>query len=475
MLHQKAIHYPSGYPMTRSPPFLVCSSPGPEPYRSHDNVYEELGPPRDSDGESDPPLHSDDDFAEDELSLPGDRSFHKSSPDTSTAAVSTIFNEQGTNSGNSVMLERSLNERNSLLSSASSTNDRSMAVIRNTASEEGGSSASGGGISGTSTSGPPTNSNGNNRCERGVVNGVVNGTVGALFRPRKSHQGVNCNTGGGHQHRHGTTTCNQSDTQNSTVDHNGASIANCLPTIYNERNMMTLPYNHNNHSISSINNNNNLANNNNTNNNRNDEVERLNQLNNQLSSIGPQSVVSTIFGRTNNTIRAYPPPYQSTAINQYSNNRSRTNPRSLDRRRIGGIPSTLLEPNYGYAEPIQYHDGSIVYDNCYSHHMDGRSQPPPIYPYIVPSSDYSSGYRTMNGGSHHHPSTGGHHQTPGTQHQLYSRDSSFGSDSGYSHHTQTSQRGSIGNSGSSSALGRGGFSWGRRKNKTNKNAAYGNS
>lgn len=34
LLQGKSIHYPSGYPMTRSPPFLVSSSPGPDPYRS---------------------------------------------------------------------------------------------------------------------------------------------------------------------------------------------------------------------------------------------------------------------------------------------------------------------------------------------------------------------------------------------------------------------------------------------------------
>ncbi|KAK9875422.1 hypothetical protein WA026_007815 [Henosepilachna vigintioctopunctata] len=66
------IHYPSGYPISQQPPVFLCSSPGPDPYCSQDlynPVYEEL-----SDAESDlvPPTHSEDEFAEDELSLGGD-------------------------------------------------------------------------------------------------------------------------------------------------------------------------------------------------------------------------------------------------------------------------------------------------------------------------------------------------------------------------------------------------------------------
>ncbi|XP_045460008.1 uncharacterized protein LOC123670557 [Harmonia axyridis] len=66
------IHYPSGYPISPHPPVFLCSSPGPDPYCSQDlynPVYEEL-----SDAESDmvPATHSEDEFAEDELSLGGD-------------------------------------------------------------------------------------------------------------------------------------------------------------------------------------------------------------------------------------------------------------------------------------------------------------------------------------------------------------------------------------------------------------------
>lgn len=66
------VHYPSGYPMSQHPPVFLCSSPGPDPYCSQDlynPVYEEL-----SDAESDliGAPHSEDEFAEDELSLAGE-------------------------------------------------------------------------------------------------------------------------------------------------------------------------------------------------------------------------------------------------------------------------------------------------------------------------------------------------------------------------------------------------------------------
>lgn len=61
------IHYPSGYPISQNPPVFLCSSPGPDPYCSQDlynPVYEEL-----SDPETDIDHPSEDEFAEDELSL----------------------------------------------------------------------------------------------------------------------------------------------------------------------------------------------------------------------------------------------------------------------------------------------------------------------------------------------------------------------------------------------------------------------
>ncbi|XP_023012469.2 putative Hedgehog signaling attenuator pxb [Leptinotarsa decemlineata] len=66
------IHYPSGYPISTHPPVFLCSSPGPDPYCSQDlynPVYEELS---DADSELAPAPHSEDEFAEDELSLAGE-------------------------------------------------------------------------------------------------------------------------------------------------------------------------------------------------------------------------------------------------------------------------------------------------------------------------------------------------------------------------------------------------------------------
>lgn len=45
MLQPKTVHYPSGFPMPQTPPVFICSSPGPDPYESNDNLYEELDQP----------------------------------------------------------------------------------------------------------------------------------------------------------------------------------------------------------------------------------------------------------------------------------------------------------------------------------------------------------------------------------------------------------------------------------------------
>ncbi|XP_050307935.1 uncharacterized protein LOC126744536 [Anthonomus grandis grandis] len=67
------VHFPSGYPISQHPPVFLCSSPGPDPYCSQDlynPVYEELSDP-DTDMERHGG-HSEDEFAEDELSLAGE-------------------------------------------------------------------------------------------------------------------------------------------------------------------------------------------------------------------------------------------------------------------------------------------------------------------------------------------------------------------------------------------------------------------
>nr|XP_040219406.2 uncharacterized protein DDB_G0283357 [Anopheles coluzzii]XP_040219407.2 uncharacterized protein DDB_G0283357 [Anopheles coluzzii]XP_040219408.2 uncharacterized protein DDB_G0283357 [Anopheles coluzzii]XP_049463700.1 uncharacterized protein DDB_G0283357 [Anopheles coluzzii]XP_049463701.1 uncharacterized protein DDB_G0283357 [Anopheles coluzzii]XP_049463702.1 uncharacterized protein DDB_G0283357 [Anopheles coluzzii] len=238
-LHAKQIHYPSGYPMPRSPPLFICSSPGPDPYRSHDNVYEELehGPGRDTDSE--PPIQSDDDFAEDELSLPGDRSFHKSPSDGGTT-VATIYHDRSNGGGSSnsavttasastmpvtdgggggggccaagvegsvggppapataagsgpssAYLERNRTERNSLLSSSSSSgNDNTHPLAHHHHHHRGGTAAvppssSAGGLNGAGNS----NNNNNNGSSGG---GNSSGSSSASNSNRNSNSSTDC-------------------------------------------------------------------------------------------------------------------------------------------------------------------------------------------------------------------------------------------------------------------------------------------
>lgn len=411
MLHSKALHYPSGYPMTRSPPLFVCSSPGPDPYRSHDNVYEELGPPRDSDAESDIALHSDDDFAEDESSLPGERSVNKLSPHEVTPTVATIYHERVATGGAVVntnggccLLERSLNERNSLLSSSSS--DRN-------------------GCGSSSGYGNDNGANSTIRNSTSPDSGLFRGGR-RLFSNRTK------------QRTYSTDELNTSSEQ---------TPSDVVPTIYDERNLLTLPYSHsnnfNNHSNSHRNKSINCCNTAVTN----DEVERRNHINNQLSN----NSVSTIYrGRTVVNGRN---GIQQPSLNYHNShsNRSRTNPRSLDRRRITAtLPSPLNDSSYVYTEPMYHHDG-VVYDSCLTHQMTDRNH---LYPYILP--EFTS-FRNMANAMGDQPNQ--------PIHPIYSRDSSFGSDSGYSHHTQTSGRGGVNGTsnqggGTLSSIN---FGWGRNK------------
>lgn len=98
MLSAKTFHYASsGIPMQCSPPLF--SSPGPDPYRSNDNVYEELE-------------HRNSEMAT-------RSSLHKSATNTT---VATIYQENSGGAGASgTFMDRSRVERNSLLSSASSS------------------------------------------------------------------------------------------------------------------------------------------------------------------------------------------------------------------------------------------------------------------------------------------------------------------------------------------------------------------
>lgn len=484
MIHPKALHFPSGFPMTRSPPLFVCSSPGPDPYRSHDNVYEELGPPRDSDVESEPPLHSDDDFAEDELSLPGERSFQKSSSDNTT--VATIYHERQTpvngstnnsnNSNNSSanstnFIERALNERNSLLSSTSS---------------------------GTSTTNNENNRTGSGGSHASSAGSRNNNSSPLVFRNRKIY---NRDTTTPNRKGYAGGGSGGGGLSNNTVSNNGDDLNTAteqsdivVPTIYSDRvNIMTLPYsttnlitnnnnnnlinnnNSHNNSISNLNSNNNLSNNS-TNNNCNGQLLHNNELNSNNS-------VSTIYRDR------MLPPVTTHHYNFNNHHRSRTNPRPHDRRLITnsnrimncinpGVPPPPLPPTqsagldsdqgYGYTEPV-FHEG-LLYDACISSHLPNRSTPV-YHPYILP--EFTT-FRTL----------GNPASSVGLNQPIYSRDSSFGSDSGYSHHTQTSNRGGGGvgdanrGGGCGSNGGGGGFigatfGWGRRsKNKSQKNKTF---
>lgn len=367
--------------MTRSPPFLVSSSPGPDPYRSNDNVYEELGPGRvDSDAESEPALHSDDDFAEDELSLPGECSFHKeatagaaSSAATSTAAggsgaVSTPYHERNAAGSSSAAAAVAAalqsaavppQERHSVLSSGSST------------------------AQDASTASASTASNGN-----GNGNELVAAQSAAQLRrtqqPRSRQQQL--------QQQRVQDELNNS---NSTAD-----IADLAPLYDNRSNMMSLGYLARSTAPQFYNT-------------LEHEVERRNRINAQLSQ-APVAPLSTIYRER---IR-YP------SVQQYAPNsvnglmaatmRARTQPRLVDRRlaahqhqhhRIHAAPLPA-EPAYGYAEPM--YNANYYYDSA---GPGGSTRP--YASTLLPTSDYRHPYG----------------------------DSSFGSDSGYSHHTPASSIG----------------------------------
>ncbi|KAH8384013.1 hypothetical protein KR009_011723 [Drosophila setifemur] len=367
LLQGKSIHYPSGYPMTRSPPFLVSSSPGPDPYRSNDNVYEELGPGRvDSDGESEPPLHSDDDFAEDELSLPGECSFQKDGINlpagAAAAAGATPYHERAAGSGNgnagvavagaagpSSSLQQVTQERHSVLSSGSST----------------GQDAS------TATASSASNNNHNEMPSSSMSN----------RRPTRTRQ----------------PRCAQDqDLNNSTST---ADIADLAPLYDNRSNLMSLGYMARSTAPQFYNT-------------LEHEVERRNRINAQLSK-APVPPLSTIYReriRYPTSSQQYPTSAASGLM--AATMRARTQPRIVDRRlaahqhqhhRIHAAPMAQ-EPSYGYAEPM--YNANYYYESA-----GGAARP--YASTLVPTGDYRHPYG----------------------------DSSFGSDSGYSHHTPASSIG----------------------------------
>lgn len=352
-------------------------------------------------------------------------------------------------------MERSRPERNSLLSSSSSGNDNN---LRQSAVASGSSSSNANNNNRNSNSSTEcassasgnNNSNSNNSNNNGNNNNSA--SAAGLFRSRKQPSTLG-GSGRGNKHFNNL---------NSLAE--PASGVAIMPTAYDERAMMTLPPSYqaaatastgggNPNNLNHINNNS-FVNSNSLNNNSGrsnyystiddecDPVERRNRINAQLSASaatihngGPG--VSTIF-------RNGRPPCNNNNQNHHNHhptsagNRSRTNPRSLDRRRFihnnnnnnnatNGSNLAVISPQdpsqYIYHEPV-FHEG-LIYDAClsYSDRSSGGSAGPP-YPYILPQ------FTTFrNHGAGHGP-----HQA------IYSRDSSFGSDSGYSQHTQASSR-----------------------------------
>lgn len=372
--------------MTRSPPFLVSSSPGPDPYRSNDNVYEELGPGRvDSDGESEPPLHSDDDFAEDELSLPGECSFHKepnSTPLAGAVPPATPYHERPAGSSSSAAAANAAvavsatvsqvapppQERHSVLSSSSSTAPDASTASASTSSNPHSHSHS-------------HNNNNNNELASG----------GPLRRIQRSRQ---------------QRAQDELNNSSSTAD-----IADLAPLYDNRSNMMSLGYLARSTAPQFYNT-------------LEHEVERRNRINAQLSQ-APAPPLATIYRER---IR-YP------SVQQYAPNsanglmaatmRVRTQPRLLDRRppahqhqhhRIHAAP-LATEPAYGYAEPM--YNANYYYDSAgvgpVGVAAGGAGSARPYASTLLPTS--AADYRQPYG------------------------DSSFGSDSGYSHHTPASSIG----------------------------------
>jgi hypothetical protein len=434
--------------MPRSPPLFICSSPGPDPYRSNDNVYEELEHRGRFD--CDRQLHSDEDFAEDELSLPGE-SLTKSPSENTTVATIYQENVAGSTSSNvnessALYMERNRIERNSLLSSASSSanDNNSRPNMRNSSSSN--------------------ESNHHNTLNHINNNHHTNdSSTGSIFRFKTSRP----NTGKAKSSRQKTNNFSM-DNLNSSADttpvdevaygnSSGNSSGNnntgsSTASNGNNSDPISASVMNGNHIEGDTNNNSNICGRNNYYG-AESEVERRNRINAQLSN--PTLNVATIFRDRNvryHPTRAnanyYAPPQHTRANriannNGEANNRSRTNPRT-DRRRPFSRENTTgsnenstnvsnNNPDYLYHEPV-YHENMVYDPYSVNGNNNGRSRSQ-IYhqPYILPEFTTFRNFNNLN--NPHQP--------------LYS--SALGSDSGYSQNTQTSGRNL----------------WGRRKRNSN--------
>lgn len=483
------IHLGNDYPMSRSPPMFDSSSPGPDPYHSLQslhNVYEELHPTRDSDADSEFHAHSDDDFAEDELSLAGETtavlmatstSTTASTPNhpegsstQSTAMIPTIYHEGNLNyrrmtTGLELATNHTNVERDSVLSLASAVNDRNGAggdsVSSSSRSSSGATRISRPTEHGT---GPYPRSNSKTLNNRDIMSPDM---AGLAHNFNQYHNHVNTNN------------CNSNKRLNSNSNRiNNNTIAGHHQHQHQHQHQSS---NHQQHGH-------NAANNNLRSKSRDNicggggascvecRVERQNQVNRQMSSTthkkraGSSGVhqqldqhhpaISTIFhGRTingNNSHFAYPaPPTNQCPSWVNGNQRMRTMPHAppnCQQQRMGATSLNHEQPTYDYAQPV-FHNG-ILYDTGFAADVARLQQPVDRSldcPYIVP--EYTSLGSSASG-----LSAGGNHPQA-----IYSRDSSFGSDSGYS-------RGESGGSASGNVLG-----LGRLKKHTSSSKSIGKS
>lgn len=554
MLHPKTIHFPSGYPISRSPPVFVCASPGPDPYRSLDNVYEELGP-RDSDIESEPRVQSDDDFAEDELSLNGGAAqpYHISpsvqdgvlatantsipmATSTSTCAaisqtipsISSLYNEclnstgnannhssdnnNGDNShmnGNPNEIERSSNDRHSLISSSSSS--ASTAPVNDGAAGNSNSSFSSGP---TRIASPDSGLALRNRTKRMRNGGKMTPSPSELPTNRMHENGSHDDTSSESNHlmnqhpyfNHQSQNYNQYRSNNnvelSHSNSNNSSISNQMNSVNNN--------------VNSRNGSGAMSNGGQINGAHSD-VERHNQINKQLSSsehpmvpkfggnrsavptnyqsqMAQEQMISTIFpGRLinsnsnlNNYNRIqmqnqYYSPSDNIRCPTNSNSRSRTNPRSSRHRPTGNLlPYSYQNDNtYSYAEPVFHEDmASACAPPLHGGYRTISTSNRRPYHSNQHSSLYMPNYQNFNDRDQRHARSRNHIAIASTSTEMghiqpiYSHDSSFGSDSGYSQYTHNSRSKSDGSNSAHSGSSNGNntsatlanmFSWARRK------------
>lgn len=454
ILHaNKQIHFPSGYPIARSPPLFVCSSPGPDPYRSLDNVYEELGPPNESDVDSDQQHQSDDDFAEDELSLNGriqsievqpiKSNSHRSIPSISAnlrsnASAILIGQPIVRTTDTMIAFERNSNDRNSLLSSSSTStapvNERGhlMAGSHSTTSNSSCSSE-------PTRVASPDSGLALNKCSTKMrissaekLNSVKEQTTpfrrgGGGECSRQSNQLSNKHN----QHGHHSNNLNNNSSCNSIMinNFNNNNNNNNNSAINNDNLDLTNPQ----CDITNTNQLNYVNNNMNSNCENSHDVNLQNQINKQIiSTICPNQWAVNTHIHSNQIGR------------NFGNNRSRTNPRTSRNNRRSNAPSPSSTSNmnnvYSYAEPYFQYD----------YHHD-----------VCPPVTTLSGYRTLGLPTHHmqhhqqhqpQSQSNHHHHHPSplsihspvfspyrndfihTNHgqSSNSHDSSFGSDSGYS-------------------------------------------